>query len=825
MTQTARPVSDVTTDSWTTTPLWSKINDASDSTYITGPSGGGAGDTAEVKLAPLTDPVSSSGHIVYIRAMSSGSGTGEDLHWNLYQGDTSIAGSYGTCSRAAPATWGLELTGAQADAITDYTDLRVRFFETVEAAEHVYVYDVWMECPDAPFEAGEAALQAVATITADGTLVRGGAASLQGVATITPEGLLTLGGESSLTGVARLTAEAYKSFTPDFSRYDAYIEDDVGPFGVVYHETADARNQSVTRALQPTRQDVGNNPFEIRPESGNTFSQGDFSHGANQRYYHHLDADPKKYLRSEGFDVSEPGRLAHLHATTLDLDDASVGVLEQANGLPFVASGHHVKRGDGNFPGTWTEESPNLAEGDLTVNDLCSSGVELYAALGANGIHRRDSGGTWTHYNACAATRISWVKNRIMAADGTSIYEVTSGSAPTAIETLPSGWLFEDIFEAGAYVYACAVNTTDARARVHIYGFNSGATAIEKRGQQDFPYGQLVESGSGYLNSVSLGAGKKNSDGGYDPVLYLAAPDDDGFLEYTKVAEEVGSGSADLTVRAFAPLGERVLCGWSTGTASLMGAARAGLAAFSLGTSAFSHHLRAAETAASVRSILPYRGRVLFSVSGVGVYAEDLSKYVSQATLVTSVADWNNAGDKVWDFVEVSHAALPAATSVHVDYATEVPTATTDWKAALTSAVEGSDGASARTSNLRARLFAVRLTSYSNPGQTAYPETLSLGVRSNPSPSEPEYTLSRYIRLAAKDRKDSQAEEVNQDVPELRRRLLGLAFQWIKLYEPDDLVWIARVESIDDTPLVLPESGGEQFYVARLVFSGTLSGV
>jgi len=150
MTQTARPISDVTTDSWTTEPLFSKINDASDATYITGPDGDLT--ACEVKLAALTDPISYSDHIIYARAkVASGSGTVEQLSWRLYQGTTAISTTAAvTISRTTITTYYYYLTAGQANAITDYADLRIRLAQgAVIAGENINVYDVWMECPDA----------------------------------------------------------------------------------------------------------------------------------------------------------------------------------------------------------------------------------------------------------------------------------------------------------------------------------------------------------------------------------------------------------------------------------------------------------------------------------------------------------------------------------------------------------------------------------------------------------------------------------------------------------------------------------------------------
>ena len=151
MTQTARPASDITTTNWTTAPLFSKVNDASDATTIR--NANGTTTFMEVKLGPVTDPQVGTGHIVYVRCFSTGSGAAEKGDALLYQGTTLIAtGAAGTnLTRTTPTTISYTLTAGEVNSITDYTDLRVRVAMTTGGAtEFMTVQDIWMEFPDAP---------------------------------------------------------------------------------------------------------------------------------------------------------------------------------------------------------------------------------------------------------------------------------------------------------------------------------------------------------------------------------------------------------------------------------------------------------------------------------------------------------------------------------------------------------------------------------------------------------------------------------------------------------------------------------------------------
>jgi hypothetical protein len=151
--QYARPSSDVTAGAWspsTGTTLWSVLDEAarSDADYIA--SGANQLTLCEVGLSSLIDPQSSTGHVVrytYLRTITNKNYT---LLVRLMQGTTTIASwthaNPGTSFTLAEQT----LTAQQADAITDYGDLRLQFETTVAAGGGGSVQVSWaeLEVPD-----------------------------------------------------------------------------------------------------------------------------------------------------------------------------------------------------------------------------------------------------------------------------------------------------------------------------------------------------------------------------------------------------------------------------------------------------------------------------------------------------------------------------------------------------------------------------------------------------------------------------------------------------------------------------------------------------
>lgn len=132
-TQTVRPVLDKTVTSTVGVPTPGGGSDissdvaANDDTHYAELSNSGV---YECLFSSLVDPASSSGHTIRYRLAFGGGATAGSSSTTLRQGSTVIA----TWTDTATGSFGdftHTLTGTQADAITDYSDLRVRFSATV----------------------------------------------------------------------------------------------------------------------------------------------------------------------------------------------------------------------------------------------------------------------------------------------------------------------------------------------------------------------------------------------------------------------------------------------------------------------------------------------------------------------------------------------------------------------------------------------------------------------------------------------------------------------------------------------------------------------
>lgn len=128
------PWADVSINSWTTqaggtTNLYQSIDEivADDADYIRSPTVPTGSQLYEGALEARADPMSSSGHIVHYRYQKNVAGGSIDLTVGLYQATTLIASWTHTNIPNAWTQADQALTSGQADSITDYSDLRLRF--------------------------------------------------------------------------------------------------------------------------------------------------------------------------------------------------------------------------------------------------------------------------------------------------------------------------------------------------------------------------------------------------------------------------------------------------------------------------------------------------------------------------------------------------------------------------------------------------------------------------------------------------------------------------------------------------------------------------
>lgn len=630
---------------------------------------------------------------------------------------------------------------------------------------------------------------------------------------------------------------------PPFSEFDARLEGVGTDLDLLYYKGEKRRTAALK--LRPTRQDTGANENQLRPEYGDYFAQNRFDGGQGQEYFHDEAALETMIYASEGLDFSGERVKALLRTKTMALTGAGGGFTAagggrnaQIEGALFIVAGPSDIRRTADLI-AFTDEDPHDLDPTTDIYDITTRGNEGFAALGANGIHRRAPGGIWAHWQPDGATDlnvgdarlVAFVKDRIMVAGdgGRVMYEVTASSAPPDLFTLPTGWTFTEIGESGQYIYATAVCVAAGLSRVHVFGLDAAA-ALEHKGSTALPKNQFAYSVRGYLDAVFIGGGILNEDGGYDPVIYLSTPLENGLLKFAKIAEGEGAGALDLSVKAIYPDGEQIFFGWSLGADAPFGT-RTGIAVYDLVKGAFFHHQgHSSGTAKTCTGITRYGGSLLW-IPDVLIYEAASEGYrvgdVNQPTwLITSIADWHSAGPKVWDLYDIRHSELLPNTSIQVSYTLQHPKEN-NFTVVGTSDVDGAEGMTFRETDIIGRQLAVKFAISTNIVIiTNPPELESFSVRSVPTAELAEFTLERFIRLIPHDRKSSQSPEKYIEPDNVLGTLRGMLRSFRTLYEEDGTwdVWIDDfAEIIPGEPLrdVDDADVTDDSYVVKLTMIGT----
>jgi hypothetical protein len=194
--QFARPDADTAAGTWTTAPLWSKIDEtaASDADFIS--SSTTSGSTCTIGLSNVTDPAVSTGHIVRYRyTKSATAGADPNITVEVLEGTTARAssGAVAVPDSTAYNDGTFTLTGGEADAITDYTALHLRFTMTRGGGSARGIRVSWAEL-EVPAVSGDA----TGTVTAGPVAVVGGSvtatAGTGATGTVTAGAILVGGG-------------------------------------------------------------------------------------------------------------------------------------------------------------------------------------------------------------------------------------------------------------------------------------------------------------------------------------------------------------------------------------------------------------------------------------------------------------------------------------------------------------------------------------------------------------------------------------------------------------------------------------------------------
>jgi len=280
-------------------------------------------------------------------------------------------------------------------------------------------------------------------------------------------------------------------------------------------------------------------------------SQSSFHLGAGIKYFEPQQEESLRfqYTESKGIDIWTRGQATLLNDTASFYSGSApaqlIGVNDGTNDCILVTDGTALKKiTTGGSSSTYTQ-----AGTASTIYSLTTNGKEYFFINGSH-VHRGNISGSTSDteiYNASSTTRatIRYVKQRLIAAIGSSIYELDpnngSGALPTAFFTHPnSSWVWSSISEGPSAIYISGYDPNGTSSSVFKIGLDTAnANALgfpdllTPTVVIDMPQGERINDFDVYLGAYAVlatnlgfrvGISDATGDIQYGPLLFKDAP-------------------------------------------------------------------------------------------------------------------------------------------------------------------------------------------------------------------------------------------------------------------------------------------------------------
>lgn len=405
-------------------------------------------------------------------------------------------------------------------------------------------------------------------------------------------------------------------------------------------ETADFRRQRVDNEREVGEQSLDSG-YWLR-------SQASFHMGAGITSTEPLSVPAEearfRFTASQGADPWTPGELKLLHDTALAQSgtSASQGCLGVADDTMLFFEGANVKKVVLSG-GTWTPSTVTSPLANDPVS-LTTNGTDVFLA-GSTEIAKADVStlSFSVIYNSATALSFTrWLKQRLIAADGVDLVEITDVSPVSPPAAIPAAffshpaadWVWSDAAEGPEAIYVAGY-ASDTSA-IYSIGLteNAGAYDLGTPAQVvDMPRGERVLSLYSYIGTYLIVGTNKG--------VRVAQIRDGGTLVLGPLLIEAAAGSVDAVAQ------DRYV--WVT-----VGGADTNLWRIDLGQ-ALDGDLRFAKASdlhhtdsGTVTAVTSAGGVLFFTVATVGLVREVTDKYVEGGWLETGRIRMGTLAPKVW---------------------------------------------------------------------------------------------------------------------------------------------------------------------------------
>jgi hypothetical protein len=380
-------------------------------------------------------------------------------------------------------------------------------------------------------------------------------------------------------------------------------------------------------------QDTSTAPGEAAINPGGLWRRGQDSWhlGAGQQYADTAEAQDYRFYKSKGVDPWTKGQISLLNATKLSLSNAATtSHMVVQDGRIYVSLNGDVKYTTDPYASspTWSDCT---GEPGGTCAAMATDGYKIYLAFPSDGVRQiipnlsvsAISGSKFVGTND-SYYMLGFAKNFMFGAHDHKLRSINSGGSPADVITPADGefrWVGvatgqNAVYAAGysgkkSLIYKVTISSAGA--------LEGGVVALE------LPTGEVVSAISGYLGFILIGTNKG---------VRFCTTDSQSNLIAGQIIPTSGS------VYKFSSNDRFTYFTWSNYDGTSGGLGRLDLATFtSANTPAFATDLMY-DSSADVKNVVIFDDKAVFTVSGVGVVAEDTSTHVTSGTVELGTYRW-----------------------------------------------------------------------------------------------------------------------------------------------------------------------------------------
>ena len=430
----------------------------------------------------------------------------------------------------------------------------------------------------------------------------------------------------------------------------------------------DLASGQFTRQFEPRVRDSVDQstaPGEAAINPGGLWRRGEVSWhlGAGQKYADTAEAVDYRFWKSKGVNPWTKGQLTLLNATKSSLPSSNTNLkMAVTDTRVYVLDGSDVKYTTDPFATTptWTPITKGTGAGELpnaTPIDIASDGTNVYITYpGLTNVY-----GLWKYTPAGVSSNVAY-GHEFGHVDFVKGFFITSGNAAQGngndLYFSPTGNVGADDYEHPVSSFEWIASASGQNA-IYIAGKNGDYGSVYKLtiksdGTLDtpvlaleLPREEYPTDIHGYLGFIILGTNKG---------VRFCTADNNSNLISGQLIQTTGA------VKGFSSEDSFIWFGWSNYDSTSGGIGRLDLRSFTNpNTPAYATDLMYSSTA-DVLSVATFNKKRLFSISGVGVIAEDSANLVASGTIDTGIYRWGIADRKFVAFIDTR--ALPLLGSI-----------------------------------------------------------------------------------------------------------------------------------------------------------------